>query len=159
VIVNADSSLSDADIRRKVIALAAAQGRPYGVIVRQLSGAGSAADDPQAMVAFIMAQQGGSGPPAVRGMRAVKVYADGHEEPMRGVEISGLSVNSFKDIAAASQTRTLHADTFISRGSTFGSNAGNGTVTYLIPSLLFANLSIRKPRGTTPKLPVVAPPQ
>jgi hypothetical protein len=158
VIVSADSSLSDADMRRKLIALAAAQGRPYGVIVRQLSGAGSSADDPQAMVAFIMAQQGGSGAPAVRGMRAAKVYADGHEEPMRGAEISGLSASSFKDIAAASQTRTLHADTFMSGQSMFASNAGNGTVTYLMPSLLFANLSIRKPRGTTPRLPVVAPP-
>jgi hypothetical protein len=78
---------------------------------------------------------------------------------MRGAEISGLTASSFKDIAAASQTRTVHADPFSSGASIFASNAGNGTVTYLIPSLLFANLSIRKPRGTTPRLPVVAPPQ
>jgi len=157
VLVSADSTLSDADMRRKLIALAAAQGHAYGVIVRQLSGAGSAGDDPQAMVAIMMSQQSG-GAPVVRGMRVVKVYADGREEPMRGAEISGLSANSFKEIAAASQTRTVHADAFVSGASFLAGNAGNGTVTYLMPSLMFANLSIRKPRGTTPKLPVVAPP-
>ena len=156
VIVTADSALPDADVRRKLIALAAAQGHPYGVIVRQLSGPGSAGDDPQALIAIMMNQQGG-GAPVVRGMRVAKVYADGREEPMRGAEISGLSAGSFKEIAAASQTRTVHTDAFIS-GASILAGAGNGTVTYLMPSLLFANLSIRKPRGTTPKLPVVAPP-
>ena len=159
VMVNADSTVSDADMRHKLIEMAAAQGRPYGVIVRQLAGPGSVGDEPQAMVAFIMAQQGRSGPPAVRGMRAVKVFADGHEEPMRGAEISGLSASSFKDIVAASRTRTVHTDNFTSGGSIFAGNAGNGSVTYQVPSLLFANLSIRKPRGTTPRLPVVAPPE
>jgi hypothetical protein len=159
VVLNADSTLSDADMRRKLIALAAAQGRPYGVVVRQLAGAGSSAeDDPQAMVAQMMGQQGRGGP-AVRGMRAAKVYADGHEEPMRGAEIGGLTASSFKDIAAASQTRTVHVDAFSSGASMFASNAGSGAVTYLVPSLLFANLSIRKPRGTTPRLPVVPPPR
>jgi hypothetical protein len=76
---------------------------------------------------------------------------------MRGAEISGLSAGSFKEIAAASKTRTVHADAFLS-GASILAGSGNGTVTYLMPSLLFANLSIRKPRGTTPKLPVVAPP-
>jgi hypothetical protein len=95
----------------------------------------------------------------VRGMRAAKVYADGHEEPMRGAEISGLSASTFKDIASASQTRTMHAETFTSGANFFAASAGIGPATYLIPSLLFPNLSIRKPRGTTPRLPVVAPPQ
>ncbi len=157
VTVTADSALSDADMRQKLITLAAAQGRSYGIVVRQLSGPGSAGDDPQAMIAVMMGQQDRAAP-VVRGMRVVKVYADGHEEPMRGAEISGLGPSSFKEIAGASQTRTLHTDTFISGVSPLAGNAGNGSVTYLMPSLLFANLSIRKPRGTTPKLPVVAPP-
>jgi predicted Zn-dependent protease len=139
VIVTADSSLSDEEMRRKLLALAAAQGRPYGVVVRQLGGGGGTA--------------------AVRGMRVVKVFADGHEEPMRGAEISGVSANSFKEIAAASQARTVHAVAFAAGGSFMAGNAGSGAVTYQIPSLLFANFSIRKPRGTTPKLPVVPPPQ
>ena len=34
-----------------------------------------------------------------------------------------------------------------------------GPVLYQVPSLLFANVTIRKPRGTTPLLPVVGPPR
>ena len=157
VTVSADSALSDADMRRKLIALAAAQGRQYGVVVQQLSGPGNAGDDPEAMVAIMMGQQDRSAP-VVRGMRAIKLFADGHEEPMRGALISGLNATALKDIVAASQTRTVHGDTFISGVSPFAGNGGSGTVSYLMPSLLFANLSIRKPRGTTPKLPVVPPP-
>lgn len=157
VTVSADSSLSAPDLRRRLLALAAAQGSQYGVIVEQLSGPATTGDDPEAMVAILMGQQDRAAP-VVRAMRAVRVYADGREEPMRGALISGLSATSFKDIAAASQARTLHTDTFISGANFLAGNAGTGTVTYLVPSLLFANLSIRKPRGTTPKLPVVPPP-
>ena len=92
-------------------------------------------------------------------MRVVKLYADGHEEQMRGAEITGVSAASFKDILAASQTRTFHALGFASPGGFMTGNIGGGSVTYLTPSMLFANLSVRKPRGTTPRLPVVPPPQ
>ena len=147
--------------RRRVAAQTDRAGRGAGPPVRcdrarNWPAPGSAGDDPQAMVAIMMGQQD-RGRPVVRGMRVAKVYADGHEEPMRGAEISGLSAGSFKEIAAASKTRTVHADAFLS-GASILAGGGNGTVTYLMPSLLFANLSIRKPRGTTPKLPVVAPP-
>ena len=159
VTVTADSALSDEEMRHKLLALAAAQGRAYGVVVRQLNGSGaSTGDDQQAMMAAMMGQQGGGGA-TVRGVRVVKLYADGHEEPMRGAAISGVSASSFKEIAAASKTRTVHATQFMSGGSFMAGNAASGSVTYLIPSLLFANLSLRKPRGTTPKLPVVPPPQ
>lgn len=159
VTVSADSTLTDQEMRSKLFSLAAAQGRQYGVVVRQLAGGASAQDDPEAFIAAMMDRQQGGGTQAVRGMVVVKVYADGHEEPMRGADISGVSARTFKEIAAASQTRTVHAVGFVSGGSFLGGNAGSGTVTYQIPSLLFANLSIRKPRGTTPKLPVVPPPQ
>jgi hypothetical protein len=156
VIVTADSTLSDADVRAKLLALAAAQGRAYGVIVRELSGgAASGADDPLGL----LPQRGGGTGPVARGFRVVKVFADGHEESMRGAEIFGLTASSFKEIAAATRTRTVHEVTFASGGNPFTGGAGNGPVTYQVPSFLFANVTIRKPRGTTPALPVVAPPR
>jgi len=155
MIVTADSTLSDAEVLAKLLALAAAQGRAYGVIVRQLGGGGSPADQ---LFGAMGAQRGGGGPVA-RGMRVAKVYADGHEEPMRGAEIFGLTASSFKEIAAASRTSTVHEMAFASGGNIFTSSAGNGPVTYQVPSFLFANVTIRKPRGTTPSLPVVGPPR
>ena len=157
MIVTADSTLSDAELRAKLLALASAQGRAYGIIVRQLGGGTASAAD-QMFGAIGLGRSGGGGPVA-RGMRVAKVYADGHEEPMRGAEIFGLTANSFKEIAAASRTSTVHEMAFASGGNIFTSSAGNGPVTYQVPSFLFANVTIRKPRGTTPTLPVVGPPR
>jgi TldD protein len=154
VTLTADSALSDQDMRKKLLAMAAAQGRNYGIVVRQLAGGGAQNGDD--MMGSIMGQPRGN--PTVRGMIVVKLFADGHEEPMRGAEISGVSASSFKDIAAATQKRTVHTEGFVSPGSFMAGNAGSGGVTYLMPSLLFSNLSVRKPKGTTPKLPFVPPP-
>lgn len=114
------------------------------------------------MFGVILPQQrggGGGAGPVARGSRVVKVFADGHEEPMRGAEIFGLTPSSFKEIAATSRTRTVHELPFASGGNIFTGGAGNGPVTYQVPSFLFPNVTIRKPRGTTPSLPVVPAPR
>ena len=160
MIVTADSTLSDADMKNKLLALATAQGHPYAVIVRQLAGTGgpAAGDDPQE---FFMAQAQGRGAnaPVARGMRVAKLFPDGHEEPMRGAEIFGLTASSFKEIAAASRTRSVQDVNFAPAGNILTGGGIGGPVLYQVPSLLFANVTIRKPRGTTPLLPVVGPPR
>jgi hypothetical protein len=158
VVVTADSALSADEMRRRLITLAAAQGRPYGVVVRQLAGGAASEGNPQEMFAMMMGQQGGGRGSVVRGMRAAKLYADGHEEPMRGAEMNGLSAASFKEMTAASLPMTLHSLVFSAGGNPFTGMIGTGPVAYFVPSFLFSNLSIRKPRGTNPRLPVVEPP-
>jgi hypothetical protein len=157
VIVTADSGLTDEQMRQKLLALASAQGRTYGVVVRQM-GTGGGGGDPQAMVMAMMDQQQNRTPAMVRATRAYKVYADGHEEAMRGAEISGVSAAAFKELAGVTQSRTVHTIAFANGGNIFGGGGGSGAVTYQVPSFLFGNLSIRKPRGSTPRLPVVGPP-
>jgi hypothetical protein len=157
MIITADSTLPDAEVHAKLLALASAQGHPYGVIVRELSG--SAASPGDDIFGGMLPQRGGAAGPVARGFRVAKVFADGHEEAMRGAEIFGLTANSFKEIAAASRSRTVHEINFASGGNAFTGGAGNGPVTYQVPSFLFANVTIRKPRGTTPALPVVGPPR
>jgi hypothetical protein len=159
LIVTADTTVSDADIRSKLQALAAAQGHPYAVIVRGLAGTSgpAAGEDPQE---FFMAQAQGraANGPVARAMRVAKLFPDGHEEPMRGAEIFGLTAASFKEIAAASRTRSVQDVNFSGGGNILTGGGVGGPVLYQVPSLLFANVTIRKPRGTTPILPVVAPP-
>jgi hypothetical protein len=158
VIVTADSALPDAAVRAKLLALAAAGGHAYGVIIRQLNGVATSPTDE--MFGIIQsARRGGAAGPVARGSRVVKVFADGHEEPMRGAEIFGLTANSFKEIIATSSSRSVHDLAFSSGGNIFTGGAGNGAVTYQMPSFLFPSVTIRKPRGTTPTLPVVAPPR
>jgi hypothetical protein len=157
LIMTADSSLPNDELRRKLLALAAAQGHDYAIVVRQLTNAATAAQqDPQAFVMAMGGMQGDA--PPLRAFAAYKVYADGREELVRGVDIAAMNVASFKDIVAASRPRTLYRTVYLSRGNIFTGGGGTGAVTYLTPSLLFSSVSVRKPRDSQPRPPVVPPP-
>src|SRR2546428_2547628 len=91
---------------------------------------------------------------------AVKLSPDGHEEPIRGATLSGISTASFKEIVAASRSRAVV--TLPSRGRFPGSMSfafGGGTsmrrgfffgfhsptATYGMPSLVFEAAAGGKP--------------
>jgi hypothetical protein len=150
--VTVDSALSDAEMHAKLLALASAAGRDYGIIVRLLA-AGATGDPESALL-----PQRAAGGASARGMELVKVFADGHEEPVRGAEIFGLTASSFKTLVAASRSRTVANLGFAGGGSPFAGGVGTGAVMYDVPSFLFGNVTIRKSRGNTPSLPVVPPP-
>ena len=167
--VTSDSALSDAQLRKRALSLAARQGTTeYAIVVRRIGrgGAGSLRG-----FGGLMAAMGSSG---LRGgafpvADAVKLFPDGHEEPIRGAMLAGVSDASFKDIAAASRSRTvLTLPGGIGRGrmffmlgamggSSFGGMSGQ-TATYVVPSLLFEELSIRKPTGDGIAPPAFNPP-
>src|SRR5207248_8232034 len=50
--------------------------------------------------------------PALHAAVAVKLFPDGHEEPIRNASVSGLTAASFKSIVAASQSRTVYTSPF-----------------------------------------------
>src|SRR5256886_1920559 len=99
LVVTVDSGLSDQALRAELSKRAAARGRGYAIVVRRLANAASLAmgdmDDDD------------SDTPALRAAVAVKLFPDGHEEPIRNASVSGLTAASFKSIVAASQSRTV----------------------------------------------------
>jgi hypothetical protein len=157
VIVSADSALSADDLKRKLLALAAAQGRDYAIVVRRLASPRRAGSFDQVAFVSMMMSDGGDGP-RIQPLAAFKVYSDGREELVRGADIGGPSAASFKDIVAVSKGRSVYSTLYASRGSPFAGGGGSGTVTYVMPSLLFGNVSLRRMRGGNPKLPLVPPP-
>ena len=116
---------------------------------------------------YIAAGISGAGAGAIPVAEAVKLYPDGREEPIRGALLAGVSDASFKEIAAASRSRTALTlparaglrgmfTMFAMRRSSF---VGFGqTATYVVPSLLFEELSIRKPTGDGMAPPAFSPP-
>ena len=172
VFVSTDSGLSDAQLRTRALALARERGNAYVIVVRRF--AVSAGD-----IGEFLSSMRESGPDGSRTTalgEVVKLYADGHEEPLRGALLSGLTVAAFKDIAGASRARSVVTlsgiDHFggafamvriFSAGMTSGMYFGAATSTYIVPALLFEDLSIRKrpAQGFTPPTsspPWVAPP-
>jgi hypothetical protein len=155
VIVTPDSAVSAVELKRKLLDLAASQGMDYGVIVKRLSGVRQSTQVEPFVVMTAMSDGGDA--PRVQSLAAFKVYADGREEPMRGADITGLSAASFRSIVAASQERAVHTTLFRSGASPFA-GGGSGAVTYLMPSLLFPNVSLRRLRDGYPRPPLVPRP-
>ena len=92
-------------------------------------------------------------------LEAVKVYPDGHEEPLRGVEAAGISTYLFKDILNVGPKATVHnylAQSVIPAFMTGGSQFVIATV--ITPDLLFEDLEIRQLEGDLPTPPRLASP-
>lgn len=162
VFVASDSGLSDAQLRQRLLALAKERGNGYAIVVRRI-GEG-APGGRRGFGAFIVAMSasgmGGRGLPVAD---AVKLYPNGREEPIRGATLSGITQASFKSIVAASRSRSI---------ATLGGGGGmlgmlprsffrhlrGQQATYVVPSLLLDDISIRKPTGDGVAPPAYEPP-
>jgi len=96
----------------------------------------------------------------------LKLYPDGREEPIRGAQLEGIRPGSFRDIIAASAARTLYTTSEggaegsrMMRMRGFGWVGPTPTVTsYIVPSILFEEVTIRSQSGRTLTPPVISPP-
>jgi predicted Zn-dependent protease len=82
---------------------------------------------------------------------AVRIFPDGHEEPVRDARLAEITVNSFKDIVAVSKERTVLTEHI-------GLATAGDLVTYVVPNLLFEDMTIEHVPNNSPKLPVVESP-
>jgi hypothetical protein len=91
---------------------------------------------------------------------AYKLYADGHEECVRGAQLVGMGVDSFKDIVAASaSTAVVHGSSATGFSALILSVEGGASISsFVVPSLLFEDLTITKRPDELPKPPISAPP-
>ena len=151
--VDSQKTLSDGDLRKELLRLAKDRGLDYAVVVRHVGG-GSAASFMD--MAKQMANQGGA---AESLPEVLKLYPDGHEEPLRGVHISELAADAFKDIVATGEMPALYNDEVIPRISSIFSGISSAGETLpvascIAPSLLFEEVSLVKTQGPFPALPV-----
>jgi predicted Zn-dependent protease len=134
--VSSDKTSTPDELRKSLVESAKTSGNSYGISVRRLSGK-------TATLAY-------------------RIYPDGHEELVRNADIAELSSANFKSISAVSDQRIVYTDVApIKSASPFGLNLAAGAqplVTYVVPSILFADLTIEKPSGESPKRTVIDSP-
>jgi len=123
-------AIPSSELKTKYLALLKAQEKPFGYIVRDVRpGAGAAGVSPGID-------------------QVVKVTIDGREEPVRGLRFATVPSTAFRDIAEASQERTLYNY----RG------ALTSAVSVIAPSLIFEELELQRTRDILQKPPVVPSP-
>jgi len=153
--VSSEKSVSNGELRKELLRRAKDRGLDYGIVVRRVGGGATAS---LMMMASRMAQQGGQ---ASSLAEVYKLYRDGHEELIRGVEISEMLPSTFKDIVAVGDTPVVFTDDFIPRlGALFsmGISASSDVpiVSCVVPSLLFEEVSLVKSQGPFPN-PMISP--
>jgi hypothetical protein len=89
------------------------------------------------------------------GREISKVYPDGHEELMRVGQFDGLDEGAFKDLAAASRELTVLSIPYAAYGGRlYPGQSGAPLVSFIAPSLLFEDLTLKPATGELPRLPL-----
>lgn len=160
LIVSSRSDMNDEELHAEFMLLVEERGTEYGIVVRRM-GRPEAGDGPASGLSFLR-----SGPRTGPGLGntslAYKVFPDGREELIPKAELVAVTEAAFRDIVAVSSTSTVYSFPHTPAGGlipsflagAFSALGLGEVVSVSIPDLLFEELSLRKPSGNVPHLPV-----
>jgi predicted Zn-dependent protease len=155
LLIESSKAESESALKARLLELVKKRGLSFGIIVRELGGAMPASRED---VMEMMSASRGAG----RGVfRAYKVFLDGHEELVRGARLADLSAQSFKDIVAVSDSSIVYTASAVGGDSPFDDMpfGGSAIATYVVPSLLFEDMTLTKVTGSWSKPPLSAAPR
>jgi len=125
LIVTVENGASQADLKNQLLSMVKQRNKEFGIIVRHV------------------------------GREIYKVYPDGREELIRAGQYDGLDDAAFKDLAAASADATAYTIPFAAyAGRLYPGQSGAPLVSFVVPSLLFEDLSLKPVPAELPKLPL-----
>ena len=153
--VRAAETVPVAELKKKLLELCAARGKPFGIIVRKMDYPSSASFEEARRL--LQTAQGGR--PISLPLLVYKVFADGHEEMVRGLRFRGMNVRSLKDILAAGDDSAVFE--FMDNSAPFALIGGSGftaEAAVIAPSILIDDLELHPLEDELPKLPVVSAP-
>jgi predicted Zn-dependent protease len=141
LIVESSKQVSEAELRRQLIAEAKRQGKPYGLYFEEVS-SGYTTTRREGLQAF-----------TVIPLIVYRVYVDGRpDELIRGVDIVGTPLSSFQRILATSD----HAEVF---NGYCGAESGNVPVSAVSPAILVSEIEIQKKQNSQQRLPLLPRPE
>jgi TldD protein len=140
LMVQASETVSEAKLRELLIEECKKQGKPYGLIFKDISGG--------------FTTTGRSSPQAfqVTPVLVYRVYTDGRaDELVRGVDLIGTPLTSFSKIVAAGD----RAEVF---NGMCGAESGWVPVSTISPSILTTQIEVQKKPKSNERLPILPPP-
>jgi len=155
----ADKTMTHDEMRQELLRRVKDRGLPYGIVVHTVGGGGLTG-----MFRMFAAAASSPGAMATNSLTEVyKLFPDGHEEPIRGADLSGMTTASFRDIVAAGDQPVLFNAQFIPKFNALFSMGLSGAtelpvVSYIVPSLLFEDATLIKTTGSRPNPPATKSP-
>jgi hypothetical protein len=147
LIVSAQNGFAAPELKDELLKLAKQRGKEYGIVIRRIGNPLLRISRDLASAALGLTVSPGEEARVESIILAFKVFPDGHEELIRNVELTGMSTSLFKEIVAASKDSTVYNAPFRTQA-----------VSFVVPSLLFEDISLKKPSGEIPKLPLTKHP-
>lgn len=142
--VTAKKGYSDKKMVKAFLKLVKQRKKAYGIVVRRIG-------NPDLRVRGLSRRGARMG----NIILAYRVFPDGREELIRNARLSDVTESTFKEIVAASRNQTVYTAPFRARSA---SGMHSGVVSFVVPSLLFEDVSLQKPRGEVPHPPVAKHP-
>jgi TldD protein len=141
LIVESSKQVSEAELRRQLIAEAKRQGKPYGLYFEEVS-SGYTTTRREGLQAF-----------TVIPLIVYRVYVDGRpDELIRGVDIVGTPLSSFQKILATSD----HSEVF---NGYCGAESGSVPVSAVSPAILVSEIEIQKKQNAQQRQPLLPRPE
>jgi hypothetical protein len=165
MLVSAGDGLDREALVAELLLLAEERELEYALVVRRLMNplVRPAAHRDPARFFFVASRRNGE---VAAVIEAYKVFPDGREELVRNVEVPGLGPAAFKEIVAVSKRPTVHTSLFRPRAlaGPFGGHRGaalqsaDPVVSWVVPALLFDDMTLKKPGGDIPNPPALPHP-
>ena len=140
LIVQSSKTVTNAQLRAKLIALIKAQGKPYGLLIDDIAGG------------FTFTGRGQPQAFQVLPLVVYKVFADGRpDELVRGVDIVGTPLAALTKIVATGDTPEVF-------NGYCGAESGSVPVAAASPAILTSELEVQKKETSTDRPPILPPP-
>lgn len=154
VLVTSDKTSTNEELKQELLRRVKQRGLEYGILVRRMGENGT---NSFLRTAAMMASSPQSTPSSTM-LEVYKVFPDGREEAVRGVELSGLTAATFRDIVAVGDKPVVYSEQFIPNFfSMFSMGMAGGfdlpVVSFVVPSMLFEEVTLTKASGPFPAPP------
>lgn len=149
--------LAPDELRSELLSLVEERELEFGIVVRRVGNPAGRISRERGPGSATRSGERSEIPAAV----AHKVFADGREELVGKVVLAGMRESDFRDIVAASQASVVHTARFLAgSGSALGFSGVRRpvAVSLVVPSLLFEDVTIKRPSGNIPRPPLVPHP-
>lgn len=140
LIVESSKTMTNAQLRAKLIELVKQQGKPYGLLIDDIAGG------------FTFTGRGQPQAFQVQPLVVYKVFADGRpDELVRGVDIVGTPLAALTKIVATGDTPEVF-------NGYCGAESGSVPVSAASPAILTSELEVQKKETDTDRPPILPPP-
>jgi len=162
LILESSKAVPAAQLKQDLLQIVKDRNLEFGVMIRKIANPADQFAKPRGRMVIFTGGSAGQSLQLSPVIEAVKVFPDGREELLRNIEISGFNTSAFRDLSGVSQETITYTAQFRNprMSPLMGGMIMQGRVlaTYIVPALLFEDVTLQLPAGEVPKLPFIAHP-